>query len=96
MWQDVDEKIECCSDVITHGRVPSSSRDPGMACVIGSRAMSPVGQIETRNRNVYFELRKFPLKTEIREAPIGERKKVHENEARVSEVRRMWAWADMI
>ena len=28
---------------------------------MGSRPMSPVGQIETRERNVYFELRKFPL-----------------------------------
>ena len=60
MWQDVGKKIECCSDVITH--VPSCGMDPGMACVMGSRPMSPVGQIETRNRNVYFELRKFPLR----------------------------------
>jgi hypothetical protein len=32
--------------------VPSCGRDPGL---------SPVGQIETRNWSVYFELRKFPL-----------------------------------
>lgn len=37
-------------------------------------------KIETRKSNVYFELRKFPL-AEITEAPVGEPKKVHENEA---------------
>ncbi len=60
---------------------------------MGSRPMSPVGQIETRNRNVYFELRKFPLNRDKGSAYL-EPKKVHENEARVSGVRRMWA--DMI
>jgi hypothetical protein len=51
--------------------------------------MSTLRQIETRNRNVYFELQKFPLETEIREAPIGEPKKVQKNEARLSKVRSM-------
>jgi hypothetical protein len=40
-------------------RVPSCGT-LGWACM-GSPPMSPVGQIETRNRSVYFELRKFPL-----------------------------------
>ena len=56
MWQSVGKKIECCSDVITH-----VLRQGPWACVVGSRPMSPVGQIETRKWNVYFELRKFPL-----------------------------------
>jgi hypothetical protein len=33
--------------------------------------MSPVGQIETRNRNVYFELQKFPLKNRDKGSAYG-------------------------
>ena len=51
--------------------------------------MSPVGRIETRNRNVYFELQKFPLRRDKGGARWGEPKKVHENEATLSEVRSM-------
>jgi hypothetical protein len=77
------EKIECCGDVITHGKGVWAESDR----VAHAGGVSPVGQIQTRNRNVYFELRKFPLDRDKGDARWREPKKVYENEARVSEVR---------
>jgi len=89
MWQDVGKKIECCSDVITHGE-GALLRHPGMArvwdphrCHLSDKLKQETGMYILSCESSHY--------AEIREALIGERKKVHENEARVSEVRRMWA-----
>ena len=51
--------------------------------------MSPGGEMK-QETGMYILSCKNSHSTEIREAPIGEPKKVHENEARLSKVRRMY------
>jgi hypothetical protein len=56
--------------------------------------MSPVGEMK-QETGMYILSCEYSHSTEIREAPIGEPKKVHENEARLSYTDRRLGGYDM-